>query len=536
MITLAPLATALAISRAARAISSGGATLVFLHAGESNSGGQAANASATAPELSSRPEVQILNTSTMLFESLHVGFNNNLDHANLTPTTHGIELELANAVAAGRFAQSSVYLVQTGQGASNIRDWDVGAASGFWTKFLARVNAAKAIFAAQGKTPIWQVFYSQGINDHDNLSMYGGAGATTDPDTWKTLTIAHLAKIRTELGANTLIVMTRFNLLYDTFNAKIDEIVAADANCRVIEVAHDLEYQLCDGLHWNYAGMKALSQANIDAVLEQNGITTAPVITPVSGEYAGSQTVAISGSGTIKSTSDIYDSRLGAVYSGSFSQAVPATVRAVSVERNKRTSPEASAVFTSGSAWRTDDASGVAILGNGNLDLGGRLATGWKTIRSNSAKSSGLLYVEIECIGQSQESGFMLGFASAGFGAYGYLGSSDYSFGLFASGAQYVSTGFTVGAVAGPSGVGVRGRVYQFAVNFTSGKIWYGENNTFSGSPVAGTGQVIDFVPGTVGAIALGISFFAKGNGVWRLRTASAQLVYSPPAGFTAWG
>src|SRR5689334_9823752 len=60
--------------------------LVFVFAGESNSGGIALNSDATETELAPRSSVQIMNlySGTFAFETLDIGFNNLVDHAGLT--------------------------------------------------------------------------------------------------------------------------------------------------------------------------------------------------------------------------------------------------------------------------------------------------------------------------------------------------------------------------------------------------------------------------------------------------------------------
>ncbi len=231
--------------------------------GESNSGGYAPNADASAPELAARPELQILNVNTMLFESLDIGTNNNLDHAELNNTMHGIELELANSVANNELPVEVLYLVQTGQGSSNINDWNVGAPSGFWTKWLVRINATKLIFASRGWKPKPIIFYSHGLNDYIDNNMYGSAG-TPDAAAWKTKALAHIAKMRGQLGPQTPVVMTKFKAMYATFNTVIDEIAAGDDFITVIQTSDTgVEWQP-DTYHWTYAGYKQLAQLFID--------------------------------------------------------------------------------------------------------------------------------------------------------------------------------------------------------------------------------------------------------------------------------
>lgn len=230
-------------------------TLVFVLTGESNSGGIGLNSAATPAELAARPYVQIMNLTSgpFGFEPLHLGVNNLRDHAGLESyydTCHGFENALANAVDAGVFANhSQVNLIKTGQGGSTIAQWAVGASSGYWTKFLQRINAGKVQVPSDRQ---WVVWFSLGIND---------AIAGTPVGEWKTNTVAHLNKIKVELpGA--IIVMTQFQSMTEGvsmtgYNQAIAEIAASEANVfAVASTGADLR----DTYHWSYAGLKTVGE------------------------------------------------------------------------------------------------------------------------------------------------------------------------------------------------------------------------------------------------------------------------------------
>lgn len=513
---------------------------LFVVTGESNASGNVLNSEATSPELAARPEVQILNTSTLLFETLNIGAGNNYGEAG---GRHGIELELANAIAAGRFTQSSIRIVKSARGGSNIQDWNVGAPSGFWADWLTRINAAKSIYASNGWTMVPYVFYSQGLNDFLGYSIFGGAGATTDMAVWKTRTVAHLAKIRAELGASTIIVLTKFRSPYATLNAKIDEIVAADPYCRSIEAVND-DGTLwnVDGVHMAYPGMKNWCQLFIDEVLAANGTSASPTISPAAGQNLSTpQTASISGSGTIKyTTNPRRDPHISTVYSSSFSQSVPAIIRARAIERNKKSSPIVSNAYTSSTAWSTTDASTAGItLANSNLDVAGKAANTWKTLRATQSRSSGLWYFEMECINSgASANNYMIGLASSGASAASFPGNSDYGVGLTGQG-TYVSAGFSNGTGARPSEIPTLGMSLKMAVNFTTGKGWVGVVGTGwlgSGDPAADTNQAFNFVPGTVGALYPALGLFDNVSGWWRIKTTAVDQYDSPPSGFSQWG
>jgi len=514
---------------------------LIIFAGESNAAGYALNTAATAPELAPRSEIKIINNTTLLFEDLDIGTNNNIDTATIDNTRHGIELELANAVAAGRFNQSSLSIVKTGQGGSNIQDWDVGAPSGFWSKLLARVNAATTIFATSGRTPAPIVFYSQGINDQAGNNLYGGAGATTDPALWKTRTQAYFVRLRALLGAPTIIVLTKFQSQnHAAWNTKIDEIVAADSNCRAIQVLDDAFLPLSDATHWDYYGYKNICQLFIDEMLAANGTSASPSISPASGDYSSAQSVVITASGTVRATATTYDPSIGA-NGASFSQTVPALVRARNFERNKKSSPIVTNVYTNGSRFNAlDSLTNRVTLSNSDLDINQLSNVGaWRTVRGTSPRSTGLLYLEFECVASGSSFNYFVGFASAGFDASNYLGTSAYSVGMFAAIAQYLSAGFSAGSGAVPTGTGLVGEVYKLAINFTTGKIWLGKVGTGwlnSGDPAAGTNPATNFTPATVGALFPAMSIESNASGKWRIKCTSGSQTEVPPSGFTAWG
>jgi hypothetical protein len=219
---------------------------IIVATGESNSGGYALNSDASAGEVASRSEVKMWNVTTSTFENLDIGTNNNLDHSGLNSTTHGMELQLANDVAAGVWAQNPMYYVQTGQGASQISEWSVGNASQYWTKFLARINAVKSYCSANDIQPIWVVWMSFGIND---------ALAGTASGTWITDTTAWINRIKTELP-DCRIIMTELTTARSAYTAHVRTLCNNESNVTFAATTGCTER---DSNHWSYAGMKTLS-------------------------------------------------------------------------------------------------------------------------------------------------------------------------------------------------------------------------------------------------------------------------------------
>lgn len=249
--------------------------ILFLFWGESNSGGIAPNTSATTGELAVRSQVQIYNSSTSLFESLHIGVNNLIGHVGLEShlnDAHGWELELTNRKEAGTLTiRSTVYLLKAGQGGTKIAQWQPGGTYTGGTTIdpyvtlKNRLTTAKSlIFNATGQQPIIYAFYSQGIND---------AIAATSTVTWKTQTIDLFIKFRTDFGGSIPIFMTKINqtgnATYDPapYNTKMDEIVAGDIY--TFTAPHNSATILSDGNHWDYAGMKTIA-ASLITVLKAN--------------------------------------------------------------------------------------------------------------------------------------------------------------------------------------------------------------------------------------------------------------------------
>ena len=235
---------------------------LFVFTGESNSGGLGLNSQASAEELAPRSQLQILNNSSLVFEALDIGTNNLLGHGGLESyftTCHGIELQLANQVVAGRWPKSTAYLVKTGQGGSKIALW-LNNAQTYAATFSQRVATAMQLLEDNGIAYRPVVFMSIGIND---------AFDNTDPATFKSNVKEVHGNIRSVLGSNTLIVMTLFESPIasyqenDEINDVIRQIASEDSNVLAISTAG---FQADGGSHWSYAGLKSVADAFRTAV------------------------------------------------------------------------------------------------------------------------------------------------------------------------------------------------------------------------------------------------------------------------------
>lgn len=227
-------------------------TLLIVFSGESNSGGDALNSAATSAELLPR-SVQILNNQTLDFDSLRIGVNNLLGHSGYeccTATKHGWELGIANAYDSNTFNGRLVKIVKTGQGGSTMSQW--GESSNYWDTMQLRVDTALSLL---GGNPEVVLFYSQGIND---------ILASTSTATWKSLTKAHIQKIRAKYG-NIKIVMTDFHIIptIEAYNATMAEIASEEGNMWIINTS---AASYSDVYHWDYAGMKYIASLMINLV------------------------------------------------------------------------------------------------------------------------------------------------------------------------------------------------------------------------------------------------------------------------------
>lgn len=251
----------IAAARADRPASDRPPRLLVIITGESNSGGFAPNSEATREELAPRPAVQILDNDALVFRPLEIGVNNLLGHAGLRPTeTHGFELELANRAEQWPADRRPVWLVKTGQGGSRIADWAPDGA--YFRTFRTRVAAARRLLADEEVRPV--ILVSLGIND---------AIAGTPLDEWTPAVVAHLARLRQEVGGDPPIVMTRFMERYAATNAAIEEVCRAVPGTASVDT---LDAPLRDANHWNHAGMKIVAGRMLDAIAGLGLMPAAP--------------------------------------------------------------------------------------------------------------------------------------------------------------------------------------------------------------------------------------------------------------------
>jgi hypothetical protein len=210
--------------------------------------------------------------------------------------------------------------------------------------------------------------------------------------------------------------------------------------------------------------------------------------------------------------------------------------------------PGGGGTATPTSVWSASDAAANSMtLSNGGLTVTATVVGVYQSIRGSVSHTSGKYYIEFitpnGSIGTNNDGCF--GIADAGFIPTNYLGTSNYSAGVFTIAALLQaeqrlfagSPGFTNNY--GLSGtIPVANDVFAIAVDLTAGKFWMSLNNVWfgSGNPATGANSMI-----AIAAPAAGLAYFpticlhGPGAGVWTLRPTAASQTYAPPAGFSPW-
>jgi hypothetical protein len=149
----------------------------------------------------------------------------------------------------------------------------------------------------------------------------------------------------------------------------------------------------------------------------------------------------------------------------------------------------------------------------------------WRSIRATVGLTTGKWYWEIHSdSGALNEQIFGAGRSTLSQASFVGSGANDWGWQASGIGPLKWNNG-------GSSSFGVsigNGDVLQFALNMTTGKIWIGKNNTFSGDPVAGTGEMFSGLSGTVYP-ALG--YFTNGR-VTTANFGATAMAYAAPSGY----
>jgi hypothetical protein len=191
------------------------------------------------------------------------------------------------------------------------------------------------------------------------------------------------------------------------------------------------------------------------------------------------------------------------------------------------------------SVWSASDAAANGMtLSNGGLTATTVNGSVWQSIRGSISKTAGKLYVEFLCnsLGTGSDPAYKVhGFASSSFVPTSYLGSTNYSAGIW-SATLPLSSGFTGNYVSTLPATPSVNDVWALAIDFTAGSIWFGRNNVWSdgSNPATASLPIVSFTPATVGALFPAMSLYDTG-GSWTLQPTAASQKYLPPPGFQAW-
>jgi hypothetical protein len=173
-------------------------------------------------------------------------------------------------------------------------------------------------------------------------------------------------------------------------------------------------------------------------------------------------------------------------------------------------------------AWNTGDAAVGITVASGGVDATASSGS-YGMIRSNRSKSSGKWYAEYKILNTG--SLVQVGWANAT-ASLNNQGGSDTNSVVFFNNGNFFYNGY----VGGPGVSWATNDIIQCCIDKGTDTVWFGRNNTFTGSPSAGTGGIS--VPG-IGTVFA--AFDAKAGEVLA-QWLSASQTYTPPTGFTAIG
>lgn len=181
------------------------------------------------------------------------------------------------------------------------------------------------------------------------------------------------------------------------------------------------------------------------------------------------------------------------------------------------------------------------VLSNSNKNMtmssGGGLA-GWELALITTSKTSGKFYLEylVVAVTAGQEGEMLFGFALNNQNLNGYITASGDA--GYVSGTSS-SPGNVSGVVVGPANIPtytvVANDVIAYALDFGAGKGWMSYNNTYVGSPGAGTNPSFTWTTGSPWFGVASVNFAADPLATMTLHTAVSTVKYSPPSGFSTW-
>lgn len=229
-------------------------SMLVVGAGESNEPGYGQNYFLSAAEKAQR-RLRIYHVETIKFDRLHVAAANN--YATFD-TSHGFEVQIANALDSGYFGDYNLYYTKTGQGSTRVHNWMPG--TDLNDRMKERLDASLAlIYDERGVVPtIWNV-WTLGIND-----MFAGLSAANFKDSINIV----LDTLHT-LYPTMKFIFTKFNQpSYTGYNSTFDAL--ASERSSYVFVVYDASAGLrTDDTHWDYLGNKAMGRKITEVIQSQ---------------------------------------------------------------------------------------------------------------------------------------------------------------------------------------------------------------------------------------------------------------------------
>lgn len=176
--------------------------------------------------------------------------------------------------------------------------------------------------------------------------------------------------------------------------------------------------------------------------------------------------------------------------------------------------------------WNPADKSSFAVLSSNDKIVGGSASNTSKWVRSIVSKTSGKWRIQL--VDQTHVE-LAIGFSLAG-SVGGFLGGTSAGWGLWGTygGTLRLYNNNTFTPI---TGVLATGDVVDVLVDIDAGKAWWRINGTVvSGDPVAGTGEMASFTPGST-IYAAADPYGA--DGAIRLRANPGEMTGSAVSGFT---
>jgi len=241
------------------------ATDVFLFIGESNMGTRNSLDTALSGELGLKESnVRILNNDNLTLETLDIPTNSSLGETDCTPNkAWGLELPAYQFFKAGGTGKNELIIGKLAQGGARIGQFNEDFLEGYFPIVKSRINKIKELLTAEGKTPKFHIFYSQGINNAINSDLYDDDHFPNLRGSlyWREATKVFLDKLLLLTGSSTKIVMTKFFNSYKGnfgtyLNSRIDELVSwKSSNIQTVDTT---DLTLSDGLHFDSTSVRTL--------------------------------------------------------------------------------------------------------------------------------------------------------------------------------------------------------------------------------------------------------------------------------------